>query len=925
MIYRMTRVLFGVSSSPFLLAATIKYHLKRYVDNFPDTCAILNNSLYVDDLISGRQNVEDALKTSLESFKIFKDASMILRKWQTNSFELRDRWKDIGMDIGPSIEPKNETFMPSKVLGVVWNPDRDLFHFDAKGLIQFLSKRMNTKRFLLQAAGRIFDPVGFLGPFIIRLKILIQELWCLGLDWDERFPMKLDTDWNEWCEEVLELNAFNIPRYYFGDTHSTEIDNIQMHCFSDASKKAYGAVVYFRVALKDGKSFTSFVASKCRVAPLKTISIPRLELMSALLAARLSNKISKAIKYPLTHYFWTDSSITYFWIKGAPSRFKPFVKNRIQEIQRFTDPKDWRHCPGKDNPADLISRGMSAAELRDSDFWWHGPDWLAQNEHSWPKSLELSKQLNIENIENYELCKGAILTSTVVECPSENDLIIKYSSFDKLVRITAWCLRFINNCKINISNRKEDYLSAIEIQNATKMLVKYVQRSEFKSEIKYLQLKHPIPKNSKILSLNPFLDKDELLRVGGRLKFSNLSDNQKHQLLLPKSHHFTDLIIEHFHKISLHSGTQTTLFLIRQSYWIPSGQDRVRRVINRCLTCFKARSQTINQMMGDLPRDRVIPSRPFEKVGLDFAGPIITKPNLKRSRVTLKSYIAIFICFSTRATHFEVVFDLTTESFLACLRRFIARRSKPSIIWSDNATNFKGAKNILDSLLKACKSDTVQRFCSKEGIVWNFIPPASPHFGGLWEANIGAMKRILLKVTKSTVLTFEELTTLVTQIEAVLNSRPLCPLSADPADLQPLTPGHFLVGAPLLSIPEPSDSLTNISLSSRWSLIQSLRSKFWKRWSQEYLNSLQSRAKWKLPQLNIKPGQLVLLKDNSKSPMEWNLARIEKTYPGTDGLVRVADIRTPKGIFRRSINRLCPLPFEESVGQLSNGGRNVPS
>ncbi|XP_055928182.1 uncharacterized protein LOC129959388 [Argiope bruennichi] len=248
--------------------------------------------------------------------------------------------------------------------------------------------------------------------------------------------------------------------------------------------------------------------------------------------------------------------------------------------------------------------------------------------------------------------------------------------------------------------------------------------------------------------------------------------------------------------------------------------------------------------------------------------------------------------------------DLTTESFLACLRRFIAKRSKPSIIWSDNATNFKGAKNILDSLLKACKSDSVQRFCAKEGIVWNFIPPASPHFGGLWEANIGAMKRILLKVTKSTVLTFDELTTLVTQIEAVLSSIQLCPLSADPADLQPFTPGHFLVGAPLLSIPEPSDSLTNISLSSRWSLIQSLRSKFWKRWSQEYLNSLQSRAKWKLPQLNIKPGQLVLLKDNSKSPMEWNLVRIERTYPGADGIVRVTDIRTPKGIFRRSVNRL---------------------
>ncbi|GFW36934.1 integrase catalytic domain-containing protein [Trichonephila clavipes] len=287
-------------------------------------------------------------------------------------------------------------------------------------------------------------------------------------------------------------------------------------------------------------------------------------------------------------------------------------------------------------------------------------------------------------------------------------------------------------------------------------------------------------------------------------------------------------------------------------------------------------------MMGDLPKDRVVPSRPFEKVGLDFAGPIITKPNLKRYRVTLKSYIAIFICFCTKATHFEVVSDLTTDSFLASLRRFVARRSKPATIWSDNATNFKGAKNVLDSLLKICQSDPVQKYSAKE-----------------------------------------ELTTLVAQIEAVLNSRPLCPLSADPADLQPLTPGHFLVGAPLLGIPEPSELLTNISLSSRWSLIQSLKNRFWKRWSKEYLGELQARKKWRLPLSNLKLGQLVMLKEPSKIPMEWTLGRIEGIHPGSDGLVRVIRIRTSRGVFTRTAASVCPLPFED-VGPPSNGGGMFP-
>ncbi|GFV19968.1 integrase catalytic domain-containing protein [Trichonephila clavipes] len=239
-----------------------------------------------------------------------------------------------------------------------------------------------------------------------------------------------------------------------------------------------------------------------------------------------------------------------------------------------------------------------------------------------------------------------------------------------------------------------------------------VQLNEFLTEIKCLKNRQPIPKGSKISSLNVFLDEDEILRVGGRLKHSTLSEFQKHQMMFPKAHHLTDLIIEYYHKKSLHSGFQTTLDLTRQFYWIPSGQNRVRRILNKCITGFRTKTQTINQMMGGLPRDRIVPSRPFEKVGLDYAGPIITKPNLKRSRVTLKSYIAIFICFSTKATHLEVS-DLTTEAFLACLRRFIARRSKPSVIWSDNATNFKGARNILNEWNEICKSNRIQLFSGR--------------------------------------------------------------------------------------------------------------------------------------------------------------------------------------------------------------------
>ncbi|GFX28912.1 integrase catalytic domain-containing protein [Trichonephila clavipes] len=314
-------------------------------------------------------------------------------------------------------------------------------------------------------------------------------------------------------------------------------------------------------------------------------------------------------------------------------------------------------------------------------------------------------------------------------------------------------------------------------------------------------------------------------------------------------------------------------------------------------------------MMGNLPRDRIVPSRPFEKVGLDYAGPIITKPNLKRSRVTLKSYIAIFICFSTKATLLEVVSDLTTEAFLACLRRFIARRSKPSVIWSDNATNFKGARNILNEWNEICKSNRIQLFSAKKGIEWNFIPPASPHFGGLWEANIKSMKRILLRVAKSAIMNFEELTTLMAQIEAVLKSRPLSPLSSDPNDLNPLTPGHFLTNCAISYFPEPYTASDSLSYHSRWKLIQSLRDKFWNRWSTVYLTHLQTRAKWSLQNPNLTENQLVLLKDPNTKPMDWPMGRILEVFPGSDGLVRVVNVKTSTGILKRAITKVVPLPI----------------
>ncbi|UYV64450.1 hypothetical protein LAZ67_3000767, partial [Cordylochernes scorpioides] len=406
------------------------------------------------------------------------------------------------------------------------------------------------------------------------------------------------------------------------------------------------------------------------------------------------------------------------------------------------------------------------------------------------------------------------------------------------------------------------------------------------------------------------MDSQGILRVGGRLRHSDLDMDQKHPMLIPKDHFVTKLIVMHYHVNNLHSGTQLTLSLIRNKFWIPSGRNLIKRVLNQCLVCLKSKSKAIHQIMGDLPKNRLLPGRPFEKIGIDLAGPIQAKPMLKRSKVIFKFYIVLFVCFTTKAIHLEVSSDLTAETFLAALKRFISRRGRPTDIYSDNATNFKGASNILKERWKLFNAANIQDFSAIESINWHFIPPSAPNFGGLWEAGIKSVKTILSKTMKSRLLNYEELLTLLAQIEACLNSRPLTFVSNDPNDLTALTPGHFLIGNAMRHDAESDHSTLN--LRSRWNLIQPQRDFFWNRWSCEYLHQLQERRKWRTSHPDVNIGDLVMLKEQNK-PLQWKLARIVQIFPGEDDHVRVVLLRTPKGLLNRPITKICPLPYKELI------------
>nr|XP_018910144.1 PREDICTED: uncharacterized protein LOC109039207 [Bemisia tabaci] len=300
---------------------------------------------------------------------------------------------------------------------------------------------------------------------------------------------------------------------------------------------------------------------------------------------------------------------------------------------------------------------------------------------------------------------------------------------------------------------------------------------------------------------------------------------------------------------------------------------------------------------------------------MDFGGPIQTRTSTLRNSKVVKTYICVFVCFSTKAVHIETTSDLTTNSFIAALTRFICRRGKPSDLWSDCGSNFLGASNELQKITREFFNapqnlEIINRFSIANSIKFHNNPPAAPEQGGLWEGAIKSVKTHLKRVVGTHLLTREEFDTLMSKIEAMLNSRPLTPLSQDPSEIDVLTPGHFLIGTTLTALPErPLLDISNNRLK-RWETVQAFSQRVRKRWYLEYLTKLQQREKWAKKQPYLKVGDLVLLIEPNAPPLQWPLARVSKVCPGKDNLVRVAEVKTENSTFTRPVSKLCPLPME---------------
>lgn len=702
-------------------------------------------------------------------------------------------------------------------------------------------------------------------------------------------------------KELPSLQEVRIPRW----VSSTDIAAFQLISFSDASERGYGCVVYLRRETLSGKVQLHLIRARSKVAPLKTISINRLELNAALLASKVIKSLSN-IREKLhinAIYCFSDSKDVLYWLQTPPYKLKIFVANRVVQILTMTEPTWWNYVPTKANPADCVSRGLLPNALLNHSLYWNGPDFLCLKPSDWSITPA-------EPPENpLELKTTAFLTHE-----EPNDLLEyfnKFSSLVKLMRVLAFCLRFIRNCKIPKSSHdsvNHQPLTSTELNDALVAYIHLSQQKHFRGLISSLENHQNI--KGALAKLSPFMSTDGTLRVGGRLKNAPISSSAKYPVLIQQNSHLATLICDYYHLYTLHGGPQLVQSMIHRKYWIPSLRNLVRKRIFRCITCFKSKVKPTPPLMADLPDFRVSQARAFQRVGVDYGGPFHMKSSTRRNAPRTKCWIALFVCPCTHAIHLEAVTDLTTDSFLATLDRFMARRGLPSHIYSDCGTNFVGAARKLKELHEFLRTRTQQisDHMSQRNIQWHFIPPASPHMGGLWESAIKSTKRHLLAVLQDHALTYEEFTTLLNRVEAVLNSRPLCAICNDPSDnLDYLSPGHFLIGQPLLARPEDIE-VSTFSLNSRWEMLSRCLQHFWKRFYQEYIHTLTPRSKWYKAQENLKEGQLVILQERNAPVQIWNLARVIEPLPGPDGVVRVVRLKTGTTTLVRPVHRIVPLP-----------------
>ncbi|XP_047483301.1 uncharacterized protein LOC125035146 [Penaeus chinensis] len=905
----MTVHLFGATSSP----SVASFALKAAADDYAGQCgteaaSFVKNEFYVDDGLTSLPTTVEAISLIRNSKALCSKGGFKLHKFLSNKKEVLEaislEEKAISLK---NLDLSSEALPIERTLGVEWCIESDTFQFRIS-----INDKPITRRGILSTVSSVFDPMGMVSPFILIGKRILQTLCQDGVDWDDDISDDLKQQWRRWRDDLIQLKELKIPRCYKPDEFR-KVKSIELHHFSDASQNGYGQCSYLRQVSEQGQVHCALVMSKSRVTPLKPITVPRLELTAAVVAVRMSSMLKRELGYQeLKEFFWTDSKVVLGYISNEAKRFHVFVANRVQHIKDHSSVEQWKFIESAQNPADAASRGLYVKQLIEHSLWWNGPNFLWESDYNANPSL-----VNVNVQENDpEVKKMSSYKTQTKESTSILPRLEYFSDWHRAKKAVALCLRlqcrFKNPGRATVNkelteNKESKYTSpsVTELVEAENEIIRLVQIEAFQKVKQDLQCGNndnedaskrskTLKKASYIYSLDPFRDKNNILRVGGRMRHAEFAAINKHSVILPKDSHITEMIVCHYHRKVHHQGRGITLNELRASgYWIIGGSSVVGRHISRCVICKRLRGTFQEQKMSDLPPERLEPAPPFTYCGIDYFGPFF----VKEGRKEVKRYGVLFTCMASRAIHLETANTLETDSFLSAYKRFIGRRGPVRQLRSDQGTNFVGAKNELQQCLQEMDQEKLKGELLKENCDWiTFemnIPHAS-HMGGVWERQIRTVRNILtaLLYHHGRQLDDESLRTFMVEAETIVNSRPLTVDNiSSPYSLEPLTPNHLLTMKTKVVLPPPGTFQSSDQYSrKRWRRVQYLANEFWNRWRKEYAQSLQCRNKWPSVMKNVKVNDIVIVKEQNLPRNSWKLGCVSDVMPSKDGLVRKARI-----------------------------------
>jgi len=884
--FQLDTLVYGVNCSPWLAIRTIHQAAEDHSKSI-EIKQIIKNSFFMDDFVYGSDTIEEGKKIVGEVNSVMEAAKFKLTKLNATHPEILE---NISEDRKITAYTSDNNHF--KTLGLIHHPEEDTLSINLKSFDP--DKITYTKRGISRVIAQQFDPLGFAIPLIIMMRLFLQKIWKMKLDWDEILPDEIKHEFINFYKNIYKLADMRIPRWL----NSSKIKKMDLIGFSDSSKMASACVIYSRTSDHNGIK-TNLVVAKANLNKLqtqavidsKTETIPKLELKALQMLAELYKQIKDCFSHlQVTFTVYVDSKIVIYWMRDKRANKNKFVQKKLEIIRKIINPYNVHYVSTDQNPSDIPTRSITVDQFMESTLWFHGPKMIQQDPLPITTDAELNK---LESMESQVL-----ITETASE---PEDMFKNFSNLNRLIRSVAYMLYWKVYKKTAV--KENNGFSGEETKNARMAIIKYYQKTYMRDSIKKLEKNQLLPKQNMFRKLSPYLDENKIARVGGRLENARfLSSDQIHPIIIPKCHLIT-LLLSSVHKSYHHARHSLMQQILVETYYIPAIKSNIHRIISKCPSCIRWLGKPRQPEMSQLPVERIQPGPTFQKVGIDYSGHFFIKSSTLRGAKTIKAYVIVFICLVTKAVHLELCPDLSTETFLNAFSRFCSRRSSPSYILSDNGSNLVGCSKLLrEEWKKICKE--AQNRLALQEITWRHIPRYAPSFGGLYEAVMKSFKYFTKRMQEVQNLSYEQFETILLKIEFYLNCRPLYALNHADIGNYCLTPFHFIImraGSihPIELINE------KIPLTKKWVQLVSLQKLFWKKFISEYLYTLQKKNKWLRKDKPIQLNDIVLVKMLQESPADYKLAKVIKLYPDHNNDVRKVDIQYGnKTIYNHAVNQL---------------------